>query len=192
MASDGGIDDGAVVERVLPVKLTEAELVERGQRMALAELKIETLKSERKLLNARIGEQVETRAALASVIDNGVEDRAVKCKWSADYTAKVWTLRRLDTSDEVDRRDMTADDLQTIMDIDDDRRSAIARAQLAADDAKPLVDPDGVAVLDWSDAKKRKPARARLVVSKRASKRPPPARAKTKGKRPKARAHANA
>ena len=187
MASDGGIDDGAVVERVLPVKLTEAELVERGQRMALAELKIETLKSERKLLNARIGEQVETRAALASVIDNGVEDRAVKCKWSADYAAKVWTLRRLDTVDEVDRRDMTADDLQTAMDFGG-RRGAVVRAQLTAADAKPLVDPDGVAVLDWIDDLKSKPKAKR----KAASKRPPPARAKTKGKRPKARAHANA
>lgn len=163
MTSDG-IDDGAVIERTLPVQLTQAELIERGQRMALAELKIETLKSERKMLNARITEQVELRAALGHTIDLGLEDRWVQCKWSADYQAKQWVLRRLDTAEQIETRTMTADDLQLTTD-----------HAISAADAAPLVDPDGVAVLDWDPVKHAASGDAKKPKAKRraASKRPP-------------------
>jgi hypothetical protein len=111
-AGNGHTKTQEVEQRELPVELTEAELRERGDRMAEAELQIETLKSERRDLNAAINSQVELRAKLAHTIDSGTETRDVRCKWIEDFDKNCWRLVRQDNGAAVDTRAMTAADRQ--------------------------------------------------------------------------------
>jgi hypothetical protein len=113
-----GIEDGQAVERQLACALSEEELIARGGQMAEAELKIETLKGERKMLNAQINQYVEQRAQLGHTIDSGIEERTVVCKWIADYTSNEWRLVRQDNGDQVEARTMSSDDLQVKMGFD--------------------------------------------------------------------------
>jgi hypothetical protein len=111
-AGNGHAKTHEVEQRELSVELTEAELRERGDRMAEAELQIETLKGERRELNAAIKAQVDLRAKLAHTIDSGVEARDVRCKWIEDFDKNCWRLVRQDNGATVDTRAMTAADRQ--------------------------------------------------------------------------------
>lgn len=94
--------------RELPVKLTDAELLERADAMSAAELEIETLSIERQQLTKKINDQKRTRAELAHVIDKGEEPRQVRCSWHEDFQKNVFRLKRDDTGAEVDTRPMTS------------------------------------------------------------------------------------
>jgi len=96
--------------RPLPVKLTEPELVKRGDEMASCELKIEELKASRSAINGEISGEVKRRAELAHVIDSGVETREVRCEWQPDFAKNVFRLVRLDLGATIDTRAMSADD----------------------------------------------------------------------------------
>lgn len=112
------VNEDVVIDRLLPLKLTEEELLERGDQMAAAELKIEQLSGERSMLTAKINEQKQTRAKLAHTIEAGVENRDVKCKWIGNYATNQWLLIRQDTGAEVEARTMTSQDLQQDMGFD--------------------------------------------------------------------------
>lgn len=99
-----------VESRDLQVKLTEAELLERGDELATCELQIEALKGARSSVNADINEQIKLRTKLAHTIDRGTEERSVQCTWVEDFPKNVYRLKRNDTGEEVDTRPMTADD----------------------------------------------------------------------------------
>lgn len=101
--------------RSLPVKLTDSELLERGDAVAAAELKIEELKIVRVQLNADIREQVLVRARLCHIIDKGEENRDTACVWTGDYEHNVWSLHRVDTGEVIDQRPMVAADRQAQM-----------------------------------------------------------------------------
>lgn len=114
-------NDELTVTREMMCKLTDAELRERGDAMAEAELAAEKLKVERRRLNAAIRDQTDTRARLAAAIDAREESRDVSCEWRPDYKAKLWRLVRLDTGAKLeDTRPMTSVDMQTRLAIDDD------------------------------------------------------------------------
>ena len=100
------------VERSLECKLNEKELLERGDRMAEAELEIEALKLKRSEFTRAINTQGSKRAALAHAIDAGIETRLVTCKWIQDFEHNVWRLIRQDTGVEVENRTMTSGDRQ--------------------------------------------------------------------------------
>lgn len=108
------------VTRELPCKLNEAELLERGELMAGCESKIETLKAERRRLNAAIREQSDQRSDLAEMIETKSETRDVPCRYQPDYKRKLWSLQRDDTKAEVEVREMTEADLQTRLEIGGD------------------------------------------------------------------------
>jgi hypothetical protein len=114
---DGTPNKDVPVERKLPCKLTEDELLARGDAMAQAELEIEELRARRKALNTEIRDQVDLRARLAHVIEAGVEDRAVVCKWIDNFAANQSLLIRQDTGAEVESRTLTASELQTEFDL---------------------------------------------------------------------------
>lgn len=103
--------------RQLPVQLTEAELLTRGEAMSKAELRIEALKAERSDLTKLIGIEVKARAELAHAIDCGTEERPVRCAWVEDWSANAVNLVRQDTGEIVDMRPMSALDRQ--LEIDD-------------------------------------------------------------------------
>jgi hypothetical protein len=133
-------------ERRLEVKLTEAELLRRGDDMAAAECEIEKLKEERKALNVSIQNAAGTRADLAHTIERGTEEQAVQCEWRPDYPKNVFRLVRLDTNAEVDTRAMTADERTVPMEFEDGAdapppRSPKPRARKAAAAKKPGAPP---------------------------------------------------
>lgn len=106
--------DSNVVTRELVVTLTEAELRERGDEMAKAELECDRLKVERRQLNASIRGFTDKRNALAQAIDTRKETREVSCEWKPDYKKKRWQLVRSDTKEPLpEEREMTPGDLQT-------------------------------------------------------------------------------
>lgn len=107
------------VTRELACKLNEAELLERGELMAGCESKIETLKAERRRLNAAIREQSDQRSDLGEMIETKSETRDVPCRYQPDYKRKLWSLQRDDTKEEVETREMTEADLQTRLEIGD-------------------------------------------------------------------------
>ncbi len=113
-----------VEHRPLPVKLTDAELLERGESMAAAELAIDALREKRALIGRGIKDEEKKRAELAAVIERGTEDRQVRCAWIEDYPHNVWNLVRQDTGETVDTRAMTAADRQGSLAIDVADRSA--------------------------------------------------------------------
>lgn len=106
-------------ERELQVKLTEKELLARGDEMADCELAIETLKIERLQLNKRIKAHIDQRGKLGHVIDSGAEGRTVKCEWRPDFAKNVFRLVRTDTGEEVDTRAMTGTDRQGSLNVID-------------------------------------------------------------------------
>lgn len=109
------VKDNDTETRSLPVKLNDSELLERGDGVAAAELKIEELKIVRVQLNADIREQVLIRARLCHIIDKGEENRDIACTWTGDYAHNVWHLHRDDTGEVIDRRPMVAADRQAEM-----------------------------------------------------------------------------
>lgn len=104
-----------VVVRELECDLTDAELLERGASMAECESEVETLKAERRRLNASIRDASNKRADLAKIIEAKSEVRDISCQWEPDYELRRYDLIRLDTKAAVEQRDMPEADLQTSM-----------------------------------------------------------------------------
>lgn len=107
------LEAGATVERSLLVRLDPQQLKERSAAMAACEIRIEALQLERSSVGTRIKSQVDERKRLAHVVEAEHEEQPVTCEWEPDYTAKMWRLRRTDTSEVVETQPMTAADLQT-------------------------------------------------------------------------------
>jgi hypothetical protein len=190
--SGNGLDTDVAVERELPCKLTESELLVRGNTMADCELKIDVLKGQRSGVNAEIRKEVRERNKLAHTIEAGVELRTVLCKWIGDYKQNVWHLIRQDTGDEVETRAMTAADRQTGLpldgeappppaddddDLDHDPDAELDADPAANDNADDEADPEAgdVVVPDKSEFQK-----SLAPVSRKAK---PAAKSKPTGKR---------
>lgn len=175
MVTNGkSVNEDVPIERELTCKLTEQELLERGDRMAEAELMIEGLKAKRKEVNAQIGQQVERRALLAHVIESGEEKRTVMCKWISDFASNAWRLVRQDNGAEVETKPMTAGDRQAdlgldaaeeVADEDDDDGSSADED----DDADVLVDDKPRPVK--KKKKKRKAAAPKRKPTKKSTRR---------------------
>jgi hypothetical protein len=99
-------------DRELQVKLTERELLQRGDEMAEQDINIEKLKLERSEYTSKINALGKRRNELAHTIERGTEARKVRCEWVEDFAKNVLRLKRLDTGEEVDTRPMTATDRQ--------------------------------------------------------------------------------
>lgn len=96
--------------RAVPVPLTEAERVQRGDDMADCEVQIEALKAERSELARQVKTLEKRRNELGHALEAGTEERELRCTWEPDYPKNVFRLKRPDTGAEVDTRPMTADD----------------------------------------------------------------------------------
>lgn len=107
--------------RELPCKLSDADLLLRGDAMANCELAIDKLKDKRAKLSKRISEKRKERFDLAEVIERGEEVRDVRCAWIDDFTHATRTLVRQDTGEEIEQVTMTAEDRQLAMIADEQR-----------------------------------------------------------------------
>ena len=103
------------VQRELPVRLTQTELLELGDKMSGIEIEIGRRKEDRKALNAQIHELSDERRKIAVLIDSGEETRLVRCTWIEDLAQNCKRLIRQDTGIEVDVQALTADDRQEAM-----------------------------------------------------------------------------
>jgi hypothetical protein len=98
--------------RELPVKLTNGELLQRGESLAIAELTASRLGEARARITADIKAQSEQRARLAAVIEAGCEARPVRCVWRPDFELGHLELVRGDTGEVVEQAPLTAQDRQ--------------------------------------------------------------------------------
>jgi len=147
--------------RELLCELTPAELLQRGDAMADAELQIERLKLDRANLSAEIKAQREVRSELAVVIDSGTERRDVRCVWIEDFSKNCFRLIRQDTGEEVDTRAMTAADRQEDM-FEDEHGTNNGRAHPDDDEFEDEEEVELRATDDDPEPEPRKPrARSR-------------------------------
>lgn len=109
------------ITRLLPVPLTELEVAERAQELALAELyrvQVETelaqeksVWSERKkYLDGRVVTAGMSCARLGKIVKDHQEDRAVECE--VIITGEVYSLVRTDTGEIITVRPATPGELQ--------------------------------------------------------------------------------
>lgn len=117
-----------MLTEILPVKLTNDELRERGERLAGLLEEIATEEAEKKAANDMakdVIERLETKAyMLARVIRSRQEDREVQVDEVEDLEAKEFRTVRIDTGETVHRRRMTPEELQRPLPIEGIREKA--------------------------------------------------------------------
>lgn len=110
--------------RNLPVKLSEDELAGKAQELAesvAAEEKLredfaaweDTMKQAKKARMGRIAIAHDDTVNLGQIVETGVEDRDVACSWL--YTKEAAYLKRDDTGELVQVRDLRADEKQAVI-----------------------------------------------------------------------------
>lgn len=110
--------------RHLPVPLTEAELLDFGQQLARACSDHERAESQRKLTAAQLKGDVDAKAAmverLTSIVSSKEEVRKVDCLWLMNNPKPGQkSLVRLDTHASIEQRDMTGEDVQGELELEE-------------------------------------------------------------------------
>ena len=100
------------VMRDLPVQLTDPDLAVKAQELADVELKVDGLKEQAKALNKDKRAAEGHRLELARIVDTGVEERQVACRWIDDIDQNCKRLVRQDNHEVVDEQPMEAEDHQ--------------------------------------------------------------------------------
>lgn len=99
----------------LPVKLTEAEVLERSREMAAEVAARQSAEDARKASASAHKARVESHdlkvALLAGVVASGEELRQVECEWQADAGLRTLRLVRRDTRAVVRSRPMTDEEV---------------------------------------------------------------------------------
>ena len=103
---------------MLPVRLTDRELLDRGGRVSALLKQIDEMEVEAKETANRYKSDVKSLASkvaqIAKQVRNGAEDRSVECEiWLAE-NSKVETIR-LDSGEIVDVREATTKELQAAL-----------------------------------------------------------------------------
>jgi hypothetical protein len=99
------------------VDLTDAEVKEKGEAMAAIKRELNSVKAEKKDVNADFKTKLDKLEAdlthLSGVIHAKKELRSIDCEWVRDDGRKQMVLERTDNRQVVDRRPMTDKELQT-------------------------------------------------------------------------------
>jgi len=105
--------------RTLPVLLTDRELLDRGEALALERFARNHCDADRKAAAAGFKEQLEVFEAeidrLAGIVREKAEPRPVECKNVRDLDRGVIEVTRLDTGEIVESRVMTEQERQVRM-----------------------------------------------------------------------------
>jgi ribosomal protein L24 len=96
-----------IVERELPVELTEKELMKLGDEAAEDQRGIEQIKMELKNLNQDKRELEAQRTRKLHDIKAGIEQRLVKCRIEEDLDKNVLRVTRNDTGKIIEQRALT-------------------------------------------------------------------------------------
>lgn len=109
------------IERVLPCRLTPEEFVSRASDLAAADAEIDRAemdaKEAAKASKDKIGGLITRKNDLRAVVRDRAEPRRVVCTWAPDWASKSMILRRDDTSEAIEVRTMTPEELQTSFDV---------------------------------------------------------------------------
>lgn len=111
--------DNAVVKRQLPCQLTAMEVADAAMLAATRQGEYDKVEEEKKRVLGRYTHRLKSLRAEMSIeskkATTGVEDRFVECVWCVDRDRCKAVLRRTDTQDIVQERDLTKSDIQLTM-----------------------------------------------------------------------------
>lgn len=128
--------------RHLPVPLTEPELLDFGQQLARACKEHEHAENQRKLTAAQLKGDVDSKAAtvdrLTSIVSSKEEVRKIACLWQMN-TPKPGqkSLIRLDTQASIEMRDMTGEDVQGELELEETETLGDAVARMGEEISTP-------------------------------------------------------
>jgi len=104
------------VVRSLPCKLSEKELAKAGQDLAANMDKIEAIKEAKKITNAGFEKDIglldEVATGLRNMLKTGTQEREVKCEEETDYRHGEVRVKRLDTGETFQKRNMSKEETQ--------------------------------------------------------------------------------
>lgn len=109
------------IEKSLPVKLTEVELLQKAKE--LAKLQQDKVSSEEQAKSAAATFKDKIAGAQAAInilsrdISNGYEYRPTDCYWEMDYPARKKNLIRSDTGESIKTEEISASEMQKEMDL---------------------------------------------------------------------------
>jgi hypothetical protein len=105
-------------EKLLRVELTEAELLDAGQKMADAQQTTVSLNAElqsfKEQMKGKLAEAEGAAVRYGALVRQKYEHRPVECELQKNYKLKKARLIRLDTNQIVEERPMTQDELATL------------------------------------------------------------------------------
>lgn len=126
---------------ILPVKLTESEIADRGKKAAAARLRVAEIEAKKKEAadhwKAKLELAENERDEFLDVIATGSEDREVECIETFEFRAGLVTVVRADTGEKIRERAMTSSERQPSL-----PGTTLTQAQL--DDAPQSHDGDEV------------------------------------------------
>lgn len=104
------------ITRTLPCKLTDEEQRQRGIQLAEREIEYEQVLAEKKTSSdaySATAKSLRTRIVdLTAAVNDKQEDREIEVVWEFDYKTKEKRLVRRDTMESIEKRTLTADELQ--------------------------------------------------------------------------------
>ena len=114
------------VTRILPVKLTTREVVERGQLAAQVIRQIDDVDRVKKQAAADAKESSDRLESelrrLSYIVEREEEDRTVECFWRFDFMKNEKNLIREDTGEVVETKAMTDEERQIALEIGDEKQ----------------------------------------------------------------------
>lgn len=105
-----------MIVRVLPVRLREEEIDERGRRLAGLVEEHRNIEQAKKDADANFNSDLKRTDSQISVLSRqvhtGTEDREVECIWEPNYGRGFAELRRADTMAVIETRGLTDEEKQ--------------------------------------------------------------------------------
>jgi len=109
------------ITKALPVRLTDAEVLQYGRDAARAVSDRERIESELASVKADYKGKIEEQSAIVSKlsprIHSGIETREVECEEVRNWTKAVVTVTRWDTGETIESRPMREDEKQMEVDL---------------------------------------------------------------------------
>jgi hypothetical protein len=103
-------------QEMLPVRITEPEIVAKAAEHAAKQFELENLKNHNKDLKREMKEDEDKLAIkllhLARIVDRGEDDRLVDVHETPSVSERMIYVVRLDTGEQIRARGMTASELQ--------------------------------------------------------------------------------
>lgn len=103
-------------KKLLPVELSEQEIREAASKMADAVISLRETEKAKKASNADFKDTMDFDRGVmtenAELVEKGSRFEEIDCEQIFDFEAKTSTIRRMDTKEDVEVRDMTEDELQ--------------------------------------------------------------------------------